>query len=311
MNSVNSNLTFGYNGGILNVAEKTAPWTLQCQYGSANRLPTSFKDECIRTARHISSVAEKAGLIPVVMLSSGLDSEIITRAFIESGVKFKCSTFSFTRGLNLHETCRVQHFLQKHKVPHSFYTIDIEKWIRSSEAADLFFASNSEFLEQVPHMKLMLDIQSKGGYPVLGAGEVTFQRNKWGQWDYVEYEYDLAWYRFALSKNIQSCVSFFQCTSEMMLAMVRAQRMIDIVNGTDGLPADEIFSHRSRYKMYRDNWPDLMIRKKYDGGELLRPWIRELAADLASTRTMTYHDVWKMPVKQFHDMLMPKSERLD
>ena len=53
------------------------------------KIPTSFKDECLRAARLIGEAADKPIL---VLLSGGIDSEVAARCFLEAGVPFEVVT---------------------------------------------------------------------------------------------------------------------------------------------------------------------------------------------------------------------------
>ena len=203
------------------------------------------------------------------MLSGGLDSEVMVRAFMEAGVPFEAHTFSLGQA----SAREVQYALEaaaRLGIQTSVYELDIS-WLDSEEAVRFFKLSRSFFVEMLPHMKLMQVLHDRGYHTVLGNGEVLLERN--AQWEYVEYEYDLAWYRFAYETGVSASCGFFQQTPEIQAAALLHPRHVQLVRGANALANKVLKTSRPvKYKMYLDEYPDLVRREKLDGFEYLRSY---------------------------------------
>lgn len=304
--TLDDNLQFGYGAGLFNGAQKTEPNSLWCSYSRATRIPTSFSDECVRTAELVKSQADAHKRPVYVLLSGGLDSEVTAKAFVEAGIDFQPITFRFPNKLNEHELVYVRKFCDRHGLEPQYYDLDIKSWATSQEAKELFVNSQAHFYEMVPHMKLLDVIWHKyGGMPVMGNGDLFMEQTETG-WQYIEFEYILAWFRHAIHSKILGGIGFFQHTPEMTLAALRDPQMEKIGFGTD-VTANTLLKdgRMAKYVMYRKHWPDLERRPKFNGGELLHKFYHELAEPLRQARTVQFNDKWTMPYAQFRAMHEP------
>lgn len=302
MINLNSNLVYGYHGGIFNPQEKRSHGSLSCSYGASTSTPFNFSNECTRTAEIIAAQAKEFGLIPTILLSGGLDSEVVVKAFLYAGVEFKAITFRYPNGLNKHEIRYVEEFKARHTFEHEYYDIDILKFCKTNEARELFQCSYCTFFEMVPHMHLCRIVYERGGLPILGNGEALLLRDE-GEWKYIEYEYDLAWYRFGHAFNVPGVYGFFQHTPNITLAMLNEPRYVELAEGKNS--AANVLLKNSRdikYKVYFDHWPDLIRRQKYDGGELLRHVFKPLDVSLRNY-DLSYDERFVVPVERIRSEL--------
>jgi hypothetical protein len=66
-------------------------------------------------------------------------------------------------------------------------------------------------------------------------------------------------------------MGFFQHTPELVLAQLEDPRTLRLVDGNNSLANKLLSTSRQvKYQMYRDHWPDLQARPKFDGGEYVR-----------------------------------------
>ena len=294
--------TFGYKGGLYNSFDKDQS-PLQCSYFRAQRRPIDFQTECVRTAKLLAQQAAELGRAPTVLLSGGLDSEVVVKSFIEAEVPFEVRTFRFPNSLNDFETRYVDKFCSRHGLKPSYYDLDIQPWAQSAEAAEFFRLSNGEFFEMLPHMKLMQEVWDSGGLPILGNGDVYLEPvNK--TWVYVEFEYILAWFRFAIARGILGGIAFFQHTPEQTLSMVQEGRIERLGFGRDKVGTAVLKNSRHlKYDVYRRYWPDLEKRPKFNGGEKLHAFYHKLAEPLRTG----YNGRWTQPYSDFRANLEPIS----
>ena len=309
--TIDNHFTFGYNG--VPFAEKKNYETDKffCTYSRCSREPGSFKQECINTANEVSLQAKQLDRIPYLFLSGGLDSEVVAKAFLDAGVDFKVISFRFKNNFSSHEIHYIDKFIKKHNLEHSYYDIDPD-WLLTSEAEDYLYQSQCSQSEMLPHMKLIKHVWANlKGFPVLGNGDLyvskdiaidwIFDRSKPKyQWNYIEYEYILAWNRFAVKNNILGCLGFFMHNPEIVLAMIREPDMHDCINNY--IPY-KMSSRSTKTVVYIKSWNDLEPRLKYHGSEQLAGRCidlnRKYSTKFRTTRT------WEIPVNDFEKMLEP------
>jgi hypothetical protein len=295
---LDDNFSYSYGEEKLNLRNVNNS-KFNCYYKKASYVPTSFKEECIRVCDKISDHCLKIGRIPTILFSGGLDSEIVIRAFLESGRPFKITTNRFLHSLNKHEIEWTEKISQQLSVKINYVDIDIANWLGSKESLDLAEISKCSYSEMLPTMKLIHDVWFyDNGLPVLGNGDFYACLSQ-GKWEYVEFEYIVAWMRYCIEKQITSAVNFFQLTPEIALSMA-----------LDPLIQDTVISKRysnlrsTKYKVYKKYWRDIFIREKYDGSELIKPQC-ELINSRELYRYNEYTQRWQMPLNEFIEKLMP------
>lgn len=307
---LDKNFSYGYDQGLYNLRQ-TKKSKFNCYYRRAQYNPTSFKEECIKVCNQISDYAASLNKIPVVLLSGGCDSEVVVRSFIESGKKFKVITNRFLNDLNLQEISYIDSFFKKYNFPLEFVDIDVESWLLSAEAEEMANISKCTRPEMLPTMKLMSDVYFKlNGIPVLGNGDFYVSKDinpydrmnlnlKSYQWNYIEYEYILAWMRYAAETGIQGSINFFQQTPEIVLAMGDHPLMKRLFEKNI---IGKQSSRSTKYLIYKQFWNDLELRPKFHGGEN----IKNVCDFLRKTKLVqhrNYNEKWKMPVNDFLNSL--------
>ena len=296
VSELDNNFSYGYDDLKYNF-RTSKDSKFNCYYGKAKYAPTSFREECIKICRDISLYAQKNQRIPYVLLSGGLDSEIVVRSFIEADVPFKVIVNRFKDELNAHEMEYVNKFLNDKDLDVEFYDLDIIYWLRSPEALQMAEDSACPYSEMLPTTKLIdLVYFERNGIPVLGNGDF-YSSYIDDQWMYVEFEYILAWIRYCSKKSIQSAVNFFQLNPEVVLAI-----------GDDALikstlaQKEKTTLRSTKYKVYKKYWPDVEIRTKFNGAEK----IQNVCDDLNQTildQYKIYTSKWMMPVEDFLNQL--------
>ena len=281
--------------------------TFTCSYGRATRVPISFRDECRRTAELISQQATAVGLTPAVLLSGGLDSEVLALSFLDAGVPFRCDTFRYPNDLNAHEISNVIRFCATHGIQTTFHDLDIYRWAFSKEAERLFFESQSAYFSLVPHMWLISRVHAEGGFPMLGNGEVLMERTEAG-WCYTEKEFALAWERHAVQNGIRGAMGFYQHTAEISLAAALDPRNVQLGTGQNAV-ANKLLKESApiKYALYRDHWPELIPRKKFGGAEYVSKFFNARTVELRARLPRGYNRQVLTPYAEFVALLQPEA----
>lgn len=285
--TLDTHFAYGYGGAPFDCSLRTKDTPLWCTYSRATREPKSFEDEVTVVAGILSEEAGHLKRKPIVLLSGGMDSEVVLRGCLAAGIEFEAITFRFKNGLNNHELVHVAAAVAKYGIKHSYYDIDIVAWLKTSEFEDLFHGAMAGSINLLPHMKLMNHIWFElNGMPVLGNGDLYLENE--GGWNYVELEYMLGWFRHAVRFGVLGGIGFFQHTPEIVLAMMREPKILKLGHNEDEY-ANRMYetSKFVKYGIYRKFWPDFNLRPKLGGHEMVKNLYLKREAELLSDR-----EVW-------------------
>lgn len=312
---LDENFSYGYDGEIYNLRTDSNS-VFNCYYKRANYIPTSFKDECIKTSIRISDFARSQNKVPIILLSGGLDSEIVVRSFIDSGREFKTITNKFLNNLNLHEIEYIEKFCSAYDLKPNFVDLDIENWLISDQALNMAEISKCSRAEMLPTLKLLNDVYfDMKGIPVLGNGDFFLSKDinpywRMGDsdqkhiWYYVEFEYILAWARYAVQKKIQGSINFFQQNPEIVLSMALDDEIQEIIKNN---PKGRHTSRSRKYRVYKKWWPNIDLRQKYHGGEMILNLCDYVQKKYLNNHFFQYKGKWKLPVGDYIKLMMPIS----
>jgi len=313
MKTLDENFIYGYDNEFYNLRSNSQS-AFNCYYSRASQIPSSFKKECVHVCKKISDYAISQNKTPYILLSGGLDSEVVVRSFIESKRDFNVITNRFSNDLNSHEILYVEKLCNQMNIDPIYVDIDIEKWLLTNEVLTLAEISKCAYSEMLPTMKLMHDVFFEmSGIPVLGNGDLYASKEinedwRFGQseekytWMYIEYEYILSWLRYAVNKNIKGGINFFQYTPEIVLSMALDPLMQNLVNNN---PVGKQSTRSTKYLIYKKYWPDIDIREKYHGGEKIPLLTEYLNKDKLLKKYYSYTSRWKKPFDDFVNLLLP------
>lgn len=305
--TLDNHFAFGYGSRSFNPSDRSSENHLWCSYSRSTREPSSFRNECVAVASDLAESAKSLHRKPIVMLSGGMDSEVVVKSFIEAGVDFETVTFRLKNGLNRHELSFVDRFVRRHKLKHRYFDIDVLNWMMTPEAEEIFHGAEAASMVLLPHMKLMKHIwEELNGVPVLGNGDLYLENEN--GWNYVELEYMLSWFRHAIRFGILGGIGFFQHTPEVTLAMMREPKIEKLGRNLDAY-ANKVYdtSRFVKYGIYRKHWSDLEMRPKFAGNELVKDEYDARTSELLQGK-QRWLDKWVISYDDFRSMLEPNEE---
>ncbi len=221
---------FGFSNGAAN-AKVQAPFSFRdspadqwfVQYGRCERMPQSFRAECLRTARQIR---DNTSLPIDLFFSGGVDSEVALRAFLEAGIDVRVFSLRFKNDLNAHDVEWVTRSCEGLGVTPTFIDLDLLKFWESDAIG---YAERTQCVSPQLLSTMWLADQTDG-FCVLGSGE-NFIVKRVPQdyvpgespylrstWDLFEKEKIAAWYRHFIVSGRDAAPGFFQYTPELMLS---------------------------------------------------------------------------------------------
>ena len=292
---------FGYRGGCLN--DKVVGDTLEWTFSQCTQPPGSFKDECVRAAALVARKADGLGRKPVILLSGGLDSEAMVRAFMDSGVQFSTASFTYTDGMLAHETTFIDRFVEKHRLQHRYVERDWIGWLHKPAAKQMFMESGSVFSACVPHIELMRIIWEEGGFPVVGTGDVSLELRD-GDWHFVNREnLRTPLIRYLHRKGMDGVVLFYQFTPEQTASFMLEPEITQAVASPIARKVLRSLTYL-KYGIYRRYWPDLELRVKHTQDERHTQLYQQFDIPWANERDVRYTDIFSVPYSNLISQLL-------
>ena len=314
----NNHLKFGWGDGLYNFNNKDQQ--VWMEFGRAEYIPTSFKDECLRAARLIGEAADKPIL---VLLSGGVDSEVTARCFLEAGVPFEVVTANIIYNgkiVNDNDTKYTTAFIEKFNLTAHSIDIDLIDDIvnRSKEISATNDPSEPYYRVSLVFLNILTVCEKfcENYYCVTGAGNVVMDtyrtHRQTAQKQARDIKYGLyvknactvsaaSTYEVAYRQSV-NLTRFFCYTPELFLAWVLepdVQHWIKYEKALMG-PHGWMNSNVAKSFVLYKIWPDMEVRPKLSGWENMQEFL-ELNDSYYDDTSFV-----KIPIDDFLDMLLPK-----
>jgi hypothetical protein len=286
-----NHLVFGWGSGRYNFADQHRP--LHLGFGRSRSAPGDFRQECLRTAQ---AIAQTAGKPVWVALSGGIDSEVIARCFREIGCDIRALTIRFDEGKNAHDIAYAAEYCAGSGVPQTIVDIDIGAFLRSCRESG--YVSNNVY--RYMQMFIMEQVDTRGGYCVIGSGEQRYEiiagcavlRYRTEFTAPVHWMYD---------HGVRAAPYFFLHRPELIHAFAAEPEPQRLFAG-ELQPTK--WAHNVKAAVYKRYWPELVERSKYSGYERVmdlrretqtflsrkwQAWLQEFHVDAATVLSQTCH----------------------
>lgn len=312
----NNHLKFGWGDGLYNFDDKNEKFWLEP--GTVEYIPTSFKDECVRSAKLIGAAADK----PILLgFSGGVDSEIAARSFIEADVPFEIVFKNVVYNgniINSHDTMYAKSFIKKYNIKSHTIDLDFKKLVdrftrirESNNTAEPYYKTNISPLGVVT----MFESFCNDYVCVKGAGELflsTYRRFnepepvQYGIYATGNMAQEISSYEMS-HRNSANIINFFCYTPETWLAWLLHPDVQHWIKYEKALMGPYTWMNNYSLKAFivYKIWPDMEIRPKFNGFEYV-PEYNELFNDTF------YHDntvLTKIPIEDLTNMLLRGSNR--
>lgn len=275
----NNHFRFGFNGQLYSkkLSHHDSWWA---EYGPGVKPAVgSFKQECLRAVDLIhNSTSETVCLL----LSGGIDSEVMLRSFVEDGRSFSVLIVQFDDELNAFDTKYALQACSELGVKPVVRNLNILKFLASREAFRLAEVSQCHFPGFVAQMKMS---EFSEGMPILGSGDCLLKKHlpegyipyvddyPKSHWYLEEKEAAAGLFRYFMNSEIPAVPTFFQYTPELMLAYLQDPLVAKLVNDQFTHQMD---SNHIKLSLYQKHF-QLKERPKFTGYELMMPFVEQMA----------------------------------
>lgn len=269
--SHNEHYKWGFNEGWFNRPENGY---FKIQLGSCTRPHGTFREECINAARLLGEQITK----PIAVgLSGGHDSQVVCLSLMAAGVPFTPvilrlhSNHKDKQYYNEYDTEGAFAFCQKHGLTPIVEELDLDDYFATKlmplvHDYGIISAQISVQLHLVHKYAETHAYINGGGDPIL-----LVRANEDNTHDIVYNLGPLPIQQVMIEKGIEGCLKFFMYTPELIAAYLDHPVMHSYYNARQAIPPKDSYNHFTycvKAMMYCSEWPELLIRKKYDGFEM-------------------------------------------
>ena len=201
-----------------------------------------------------------------VLLSGGIDSEVVVRTFKDLGIKHNTFIFRLENDYNIRDINDAVAICQQINIPYKIIDFNLQHFFEQ----DALYYFNKSFVPRAGRLPRLKWIEYLDNIPVFCDGEPYWKRPL-GE-DYAhksEWQLQLeegAYSSSIYGQNIDRIVigDWYEYTPEIILSHMQHSTTQKLLK--DQLPG-KLSSWSSRYTMHQEIWPEIEIRKKLVGYE--------------------------------------------
>ena len=228
------------------------------EYKSATEDHLSFKEECYKTARMIY---QSTDLNIKVLMSGGIDSEVVARSFVDQNLPFQAVIYQFD-GQDMYDIHYAVNFCKSKNINYSVVPFHQNKF------ADTGFWKITDHL--MSHKAFTaFDVErwnQTEGYAVFGNGDVHIEHHNGEFYSLEEGAYALPWL-WQKDYDLNGCYRFFKSRPELQLSFIN-HPMLKIWR-KNAKPMGFEDSRWWKQWIFKDFWPDMLSRPKRTGYEII------------------------------------------
>lgn len=225
---------------------------LDFSFENSIRPVMSFDKEVEQACEDIRVASIFAGKPIWLMLSGGVDSELIAGIFLKQKIPFSCLIVRFKDDLNKHDIEYALKFVTENNIPHIIHDMDIIHFmndcrIKPEPVCNLIY----RFMQ----MEWMTVVNKMGGYCVIGSGEQRYNQNMKLSYTFGQLV-PMIWQK---NNNIDACPYFFLQNPAIINSFALDASLYKGDVGDLG--------HNIKTAIYKKYWPGLIERQKFTGYE--------------------------------------------
>lgn len=243
----------------------------------------SWRDECKNVAKELY---DKYGDKLIILLSGGLDSEVVLHSFISCGIIPKVVILRYERNLNLHDINYALRICAARGISPTILDVNVKDFFENHLLDFANFTKCSS-----PQLNLLMYYANKvDGIPVIGAGE-NFLIRKEGEKQIYDLEEArvVSIYKFFENTSREAIPSFFQYTPEVMISYLQKESVYRWVETAKHL--GYINSKKIKPNIIAEDF-DIEPRGKLTGYELMDPLDRKYRNMLCSNNYGDNGEQW-------------------
>lgn len=216
----------------------------------------SYHNELINNAKLIrDTYSGKFDLL----LSGGVDSEVILRIYHDLGVPVNVFIFRYENNYNYRDVEHAKRICEELNVNHKLIDFNLEKFVQN-DAHDLWLECYPQNVCRLPHLK-MLDYLDN--IPIIGTGEPEWHNVK-GKWLFELSEGSFTWQIHQYHKGRIVLADWYNYSPEVTASYAQHPVVRVLINNSLSKHTTTVDIKGQVYQQY---WPSLQLRPKLVGFE--------------------------------------------
>lgn len=234
-----------------------------------NRPLKSHKEELLENAR----VTRDSFNEPFDLLfSGGGDSEVILRCYLELKIPINVFIFKYENDYNAHDVRHALRICDELNVIPTVIDFNLKKFFEN-DAYSIWTKTYVKTAGRLPHMKM---IEYLDNIPIMGDSEPLweFNNNCW-QFQFEEVCHSQSIYCTSIDRTM--IADWYEYSPEVILSHALSPKIQALFNSSVEMNYDQV-----KYLLYKEMWPEIVIRPKRNGFEKFNTQPREVSVELQS-----------------------------
>jgi len=212
----------------------------------------SYKEELLANARLIrDSFTEPFDLL----LSGGVDSEVILRCNIELGIPVNVFIFKYENNYNRQDVFHALRICNELNVKPTVIDFNLQHFIEN-DAYDIWKSGYFKSVGRLPQMKM---VEYLDNIPILGDGNPDWVYDQQWMFKLDEPNHSLTCYATNIGRTILD--DWYEYSPEILISHLKTSDMQQLISNG---PSD---FNQSKYQLHKNIWPAIKIRPKLIGFE--------------------------------------------
>jgi hypothetical protein len=201
-----------------------------------------------------------------VLLSGGIDSEVVVRVFKDLGINHNTYIFRYKKDYNFRDVESAIEICKSLHIPYKVIDFDLEKFYEQ-EAYDFFKKSGCLSAGRLTHMKFFDYLD---GIPITGESEPYWKRvngadySKKSEWKFCFGENFHNTSMYATSLGREHVVDWYEFSPNVIKTFIDLPQVQQLLNDME---PGKTSTWSSRVSIYREIWPDIKPKVKLIGFE--------------------------------------------
>jgi hypothetical protein len=252
----NNWLTWSYDGNILgNKTHPLAKFELDIKPTISKKVQ-SYYNELVNNAKLIrDNYTGKFDLL----LSGGVDSEVILRIYHSLGVPINVFIFQYENNYNYRDVAHAKRICQELNVSYKLIDFNLQQFVEN-DAYDLWHQCYSKNVARLPHLK-MLDYLDN--IPIIGTGEPEWHLVK-NKWLFELSEGSFVWQIHQYHKGRTVLADWYNYSPEVTASYMQQPIVRQLANNK--FP-EHTTTVTFKGQIHQQYWPSIQLRPKLVGFE--------------------------------------------
>lgn len=240
---------------------------LYVKYGKLPEKFKPFKEAVLDNAR--STCDHFLGKKFNLLVSGGMDSDLVLRAYKEIGQPIHGHIFRYENDWNIYDVSHAVLMCENTNTPYTIHNFNLTNFFGSGEFEVISNIAQSDRPRALVQLAFLRMLEAEDGLIISASGDPRWYRpnddyTQKAHWRVQDFEHDIAMDRFAHRMGHSAIMQWFKWTPELTLAWFSLKWFAKLVS--DGIPG-KLGVVSTKIQGYQEMFPDMAFRIKKTGFE--------------------------------------------